>query len=168
LDVVVVLAAVAVIVAVAAWLYPRRPRGEGALRKQERRGQQLEVYGTLQQICETIERMAPRPMGTVVGVYAGAEGRLSDFERNALWNKGALPSFRVFGELDEIERLMKEKRALLEDSTVEAWRNVWRRDGYGSGGGPTGVYHELELMSFRKFTADVAANYTLLRRQVGT
>ena len=60
---------------------------------------------------------------------------------------------------------LQEKRHLLEDSTIEAWRNVWRRDGYGSGGGPTGVYHELELKSFQKFAADVATNYDSLRKR---
>ena len=125
----------------------------------------MQAYGTLQQICETVERLAPKPMGTIVGVYQGAEDRLSEFERNALWNKGALPSVRLNSEqLNEIERLLKEKRSLLEDSTVVAWENVWRRNGYGSGGG-TGEYHELELKSWRRFCADVAANYESLRKQ---
>jgi len=162
------LAAAAIVVAVGAWFYPRRPRDEAAIRQRERREKQLEAYGTLQQICETIERMAPKPMGTVAAVYHEAEQRLNEFERNALWNKGALPSVRLSSEqLDEIERLLKEKRSLLEDSTVEAWRRVLRRNGYGSGGG-TGAYHELELTSFRKFYADLATNYEFLRKQVGT
>lgn len=163
-----VIAGAGIVVAVIAWFFPRRPRGEAALHRQQRKEAQLEVYGTLQQICETLEVMAPKPMGIVVGVYQGAEQGLIEAERNALWNKGALPSVRLSDEeLARIERLLEEKRSFLEDSTVDAWRNVWQRHVYGSGGG-TGACHDLELTSFRKFCAKVGTNYERLKKQVGT
>lgn len=142
-----------------------RPRDEVVREKRQRGDAQLEVYGPLQQICETIEASAPRPMGAVARTYAGAENRLSEFERSALWNKGDLPSVSVqTRQLEKIEGLL-EKRHLLEDSTVEAWGNILRKQKFGTG---PGEIHELELTSFRAFCANVKARYEFLRKQTGT
>ena len=157
-----IIAAAGIIVAVAAWLFPRRPKGEEALHRQEAR---LEIYGTLQQICETLDRLAPKPMGAIATTYRGAEEGLSEFERNGLWQKGQLPSIRLQEpQLDQIEQVMIEKRSLLEDSTVSVWQSVLRKENYGHGGKQV----DLEIVGWRKFCADVASNFERLRKQGGT